>query len=86
MNQETPTYSMASKRDEDIEIIIEMVWLDLQGIVSRDIVCQTVASLYKRYDDAKVRNLIPVIVQRKAKELLVQESSKGFVIKESRND
>lgn len=75
MNQVASSNSVTSKREEDLNIIIELVWLDLRGSISRDIVRQTVSSLYQEYDDAKVRNLIPVIVQRKAKELLLQESS-----------
>ena len=66
--------STTSKREEDLNTIVDLVWLDLQGSISRDIVRQTVSSLYKEYNQAKVRSFIPVIVQRRAKALLLKGS------------
>ena len=77
MNEVTSSNSTTSKREEDLNIIVDLVWLDLQGSISRDIVRQTVSSLYKEYDQAKVRSFIPVIVQRRAKALLLNGSYSG---------
>ena len=81
MNQVAPTNSTVSKREEDLNIIVELVWLDMQGTISRDIVRQTVSSLFEEYDEAKVRNYLPIIIQRRAKALLLQESSGGISTK-----
>ena len=75
MNQMASANIIASKHQEDLDIVVELVWLDLQGDFSRDIVGQTVSSLFEEYDEVKVRNFIPIIVQRRAKALLLQESS-----------
>ena len=77
MNEVASSISTISKREEDLNIIVDLVWLDLQGSFSRDIVRQTVSSLYKEYDEAKVRTFIPVIIQRRAKALLPQGSNNG---------
>ena len=50
MNEVASSISTISKREEDLNIIVDLVWLDLQGSFSRDIVRQTVSSLYKEYD------------------------------------
>lgn len=73
MNQVASTNSTISNREEDLRIIVELVWLDLQGSISRDIVRQTVSSLYEEYDEAKVRTFLPILIQRRAKELLLRE-------------
>ena len=78
MNQVASGNSTTSKREEDLNIIVESVWLDLHGSISRNIVRQTVSSLYKEYDEAKVRNFIPIIIQRRAKALLLKGSSSGI--------
>ena len=78
MNQVAPTNSTVSKREEDLNIIVELVWLDMQGTISRDIVRQTVSSLFEEYDEVKVRNFLPIIIQRRAKALLLQGSSGGI--------
>ena len=70
--------STTSKREEDLNIIVDLVWLDLQGSISRDIVRQTVSSLFKEYDEAKVRSFVPIIVQRRAKVLLLKGSYSGI--------
>ena len=77
MNEVTSSNRSTSKREEDLNIIVDLVWLDLQGSILRDIVRQTVSSLLKEYDEAKVRTFIPVIIQRRAKALLLQVSNNG---------
>ena len=70
--------STTSKREEDLNTIVDLVWLDLQGSISRGIVRQTVSSLFKEYNGAKVRSFIPIIVQRRAKVLLLKGSYSGI--------
>jgi hypothetical protein len=75
MKEVTSANSIANKQQEDLDIIVELVWLDLQGDFSRDIVRQTVSSLFEEYDEVTVRNYLPIIIQRRAKAILLQESS-----------
>ena len=77
MKEVTSANIIASNYQEDLDIVVELVWLDLPGTISRDTVRQTVSSLYKEYDEAKVRTFIPVIIQRRAKALLLQGSNNG---------
>lgn len=82
MKEVTSTNIITNEYQEDLDILVELVWLDLQGSFSRDIVHQTVSSLFEEYGEAKVKNYIPIIIQRRAKALLLQESS----IEENSND
>ena len=67
--------STADNREGEINAIGELVWRDLRGKISKDLVRQTVSSVYEEYDEAKVRSFLPILIQRKAKELLLQESN-----------
>lgn len=77
MNQEASPNNTLGNREEDIETIVELVWLDFQGEITRDTVRQTVSSVYEEYDEARVRSFLPILIQRRAKELLLQDSSGG---------
>ena len=78
MKEVTSASIIASKHQEELDTVVELVWLDLQGTISRDIVRQTVSTLFEEYDEAKVKNFIPIIIQRRAKALLLQGSSGGI--------
>lgn len=80
MKEVTSANIIATEHQEELDIVVELVWLDLQGTISRDIVRQTVSSLFEEYDEAKVRNFIPIIIQRRARALLLQESSGEYLI------
>jgi hypothetical protein len=56
--------------DWDVESIVDQVWTDLDGQMSRSIICTTVVRLLKKYDDATIRLYVPVVVRRKATEIL----------------
>ena len=73
MNEATSANIAASNYQEDLDLVVEKVWLDLQGTISRDVVRQTVSSLFEEYDEVKVRTFLPILIQRRAKELLLQE-------------
>lgn len=61
----------AKKRSElDIDVLVELVWLDLEGSVPRSDVEATVSQLICRYENAKVKQYLPILVQRQAKQLL----------------
>ncbi len=72
MSQEAPTNCTADNREQEINAIVELVWRDLGGKISKDLVRQSVSSVYEEYDEAKVRSFLPILIQRRAKELLLQ--------------
>ena len=79
MNREATSNIAVGNREEELKILVELVWFDLGGNIARDIVRQTVSSLYEEYDEATVRNFLPIIIQRRAKALLLQESSGEYI-------
>ena len=54
----------------DVDILVELVWLDLQGEVPRSAVRATVSQILSMYENAKVKQYLPIIVQRQARQLL----------------
>jgi hypothetical protein len=61
----------ARRRSElDIDVLVERVWLDLGGKVPRSAIEPIVSQLLSNYENAKVKQYLPVIVQRQAKQLL----------------
>ena len=59
--------------DWDIDALTEEIWLKLDGNVSRTEVELTILNLFARYEDAPVKNFVPVVVRRKALLILREE-------------
>lgn len=54
----------------DIDVLVERVWLDLEGKVPRSTIEPAVSEILSKYENAKVKQYLPLIVQRQAKQLL----------------
>ena len=50
--------------------LIEETWRELKGEVPRSRIFEVVTELADRYEDAKVKAFIPILVRRQAVELL----------------
>jgi hypothetical protein len=58
------------RADDEIEAMIEELYREMQGTVSRTAVEQTLVALFANYKDAPVQLFVPIIVRRQAKDLL----------------
>jgi hypothetical protein len=54
----------------DLEIIIDQVWNDLQGLVSRTAVQKALLEVIPEYENATVPTFVPIFVRRDAGDLL----------------
>ena len=72
MNSESTLNSPPDNRDEELNDIVELVSNDLKGTIPRDVVYEMVSSLYRKYDKARVRSFISVLVRRNAKDALAK--------------
>ena len=68
---------MRSGVDEDhaIQQIIDQLRTDYVAVHDRDHISQTVKSIYETFDDQPVRDFVPLLVERQARETLDAESS-----------
>jgi hypothetical protein len=48
----------------DPDILVELVWLDLNGRIPRSAIKPIVSQLMTIYKDAKLNTILPIIVQR----------------------
>ena len=76
MKSERTLTSSPAEREEELNNIIGLVLEDVNGSIPREVVCQTVTSIYSEYDQATVRRFIPLIVRRNANEALANGSGK----------
>jgi hypothetical protein len=53
--------------------LIEKTWSELKGEVPRSRICELVTELADRYEDAKVKSFIPILIRRQVIELLDAE-------------
>lgn len=63
--------------DLDIGAMVEQIRNDLQGRVSRSAIRQTLLEILPKYENARVRTYIPILVCREALETLRVELSKA---------
>ena len=61
----------------NIDDLIEETWRELKGVVPRSQICEVVSELADRYEDARVKAYIPILIRRQAIELL---NGKHFAI------
>jgi hypothetical protein len=74
MNDEPvrPVYDAPVKKDSDwdIETMIDQVWRQLQGQVSRAAIQAVILEIMPRYENARVTTYVPVLVHREAVDTL----------------
>ena len=74
MNDEPvrPVYDAPVKKDSDwdIETMIDQVWRQLQGQVSRAAIQAVILEIVPRYENARVTTYIPVLIHREAVDTL----------------
>jgi len=56
--------------DWDIETIIEQVWRDLQGRVSRAAIRPVILEIMPKYENARITTYIPILVHRETVDTL----------------
>lgn len=56
--------------DWDIETIIEQVWNDLQGRVSRTDILGVIQEIMPRYENARISTYVPLFIRREAAAML----------------
>ena len=69
--------STADRTDWDIESMVEQLYCELDGVVSRSTVEQTITTLFANYENARVKSFVPVIVRRQAKNMLHARADNG---------
>jgi hypothetical protein len=62
--------------DLDVGAMVEQIWNDLQGRVSRSAIRQALLKILSQYEDARIRTYIPIFARREALETLRIELSK----------
>ena len=62
--------------DLDVGMMVEEIWNDLQGRGNRSVIRQTLLEILPKYENARVRTYIPILVRREALETLRVELSK----------
>ena len=65
-------YDAPVKRDSDwdIETMIDQVWRQLQGSVSRAAIQAVILEIIPRYENARVTTYVPILVHREAVDTL----------------
>jgi hypothetical protein len=83
---ETTTVSPQPEGHTDYdECLIEKLWQDLEGQVSREQIDQVVTEISFRFQDASVTAFIPIFIRRLAFEELKDMSEKGGGRKDAKN-
>ena len=57
----------------NLDDLIEETWRELKGEVPRSRIREVIIDLADRYEDAKVKAFIPIMIRRQAVELLREE-------------
>lgn len=65
------------RSDWNINAMIEELFNEMNGSVSRSIVEQTLVTLFANYEDAPIKRFVPILVRRQAKDLLREEAATG---------
>ena len=61
----TGTGTVASSHpDWDVETLIERIWNDLGGKVSRSTICQVLAEVLPNYESARVQTFVPIFIHK----------------------
>jgi hypothetical protein len=50
--------------DWDLQLVVEQVWSDLGGTVSRAAICQELTEVIPTFDDARITTYVPIFVRR----------------------
>jgi hypothetical protein len=54
----------------DVQPVVEQVWSDLGGIVSRTVICRELAEVIPAFEDARITIYVPIFVRRQTVERL----------------
>jgi hypothetical protein len=52
-------------RDWDVKPVIEQIWKELGGTVSRPAICQELAEVIPAFDNARITTYVPIFVRRR---------------------
>jgi hypothetical protein len=63
--------------DLDVGAMVEQIWNDLQGMVSRSAIRQALVEVVSKYENARIRTYVPIFVRREALETLRVELSEA---------
>jgi hypothetical protein len=69
-NQERDDDPVATNSDWDSETVIEQVWNDLQGRVSRTEILQVILEIIPKYENARIATFVPIFIRRQAVAML----------------
>ena len=65
------------RSDWDIDGMTEEIYRELNGTVARSTIEQELYTLFAGYEDAPVKTFVPVLVRRRAKDLLRKQPNNG---------
>ena len=71
--------------DLDVATMVDQIWNDLQGVVSRSTIRQVLLAILPEYEQARIRTFLPILMRRKAVEMLRVELSEGTSARPSRS-
>jgi hypothetical protein len=60
----------------DYDSLVEKVWLELQGNLSREQIGRMVAEIARQYEDAPVQTFVPILVHRQVVDALKRNPDK----------
>jgi hypothetical protein len=59
-----------SNPDWDVETLIEQIWNDLEGTVTRSTIRQVLGQVIPRYENARIRTYVPIFLCKETVEQL----------------
>jgi hypothetical protein len=59
-----------SNRDWDVETLIEQIWNDLEGTVTRSTVRRVLTTVTPKYENARIQSYVPIFLRKETVERL----------------